>query len=96
MSEKFIKVKEDFICDKCGKHVEGDGYTNHCPKCLWSKHVDNNPGDRACKCHGLMKPSLENVKGDKYTLKHTCQTCGHTKGNKASENDNLDTIVSIS
>jgi rubrerythrin len=93
MSKKFIKVKEDFVCEKCGKHVEGDGYTNHCPECLWSKHVDNNPGDRACACQGLMKPSLDSVKGDKYTLKHTCETCGHTKLNKASEKDNFESII---
>ena len=95
MSKKFIKVKEDFVCEKCGKHVEGDGYTNHCPECLWSKHVDNNPGDRACACQGLMKPSLDSVKGDKYTLKHTCETCGHTKLNKASKKDDLNIIITI-
>jgi rubrerythrin len=96
MTKRFIKVTEDFVCEKCGKHVEGDGYTNHCPECLWSKHVDNNPGDRACGCQGLMLPSLESVKGDKYTLKHACQTCGHTKLNKASENDSKKAIIDLS
>lgn len=42
----FTKTVEDFICAHCGTHVRGNGYTNHCPECLWSKHVDNNPGDR--------------------------------------------------
>jgi len=52
----FQKKKEDFICEKCGFVNVGDGYTNHCQKCLWSKHVDINPGDRAEKCQGLMEP----------------------------------------
>lgn len=95
MSKTFIRVKEDFTCEKCGYHVAGDGYTNHCPNCLWSKHVDENPGDRASNCHGLMKPSLESVKGDKYILKHTCQTCGHTKNNIASKSDNILVLIEI-
>ena len=39
-----------------GKKVEPLGYTsrNHCPFCLWSLHVDENPGDRACECGGEM------------------------------------------
>ena len=33
----FTKKIEDFTCDHCGYNVKGKGYTNHCPKCLWSK-----------------------------------------------------------
>lgn len=95
MSKTFIKLKEDFVCEKCGKHVEGDGYTNHCPRCLWSKHVDNNPGDRANICHGLMSPRLESVKGDKYTLKHICEKCLYTKTNKAHAKDDIEVIITI-
>ena len=41
-------VNEDFICENCGKDVEKSSYTarDHCPYCLYSKHVDINPGDR--------------------------------------------------
>jgi hypothetical protein len=56
MSTVFKKTKEDFVCEHCGKPVVGNGYTNHCPECLWSKHVDVNPGDRAATCLGLMEP----------------------------------------
>ncbi|MST04461.1 MAG: RNHCP domain-containing protein [Candidatus Pacebacteria bacterium] len=52
----FIKVKEDFVCENCKTEVKGNGYTNHCPVCLYSKHVDVDPGDRLSKCGGLMKP----------------------------------------
>jgi len=29
-TKKFQRNKEDFICEKCGLEVEGNGYTNHC------------------------------------------------------------------
>ncbi len=50
-----------FKCLNCGKIVSdsrfmGTENRNHCPFCLWSKHVDIKPGDRAQLCHGLMKP----------------------------------------
>jgi hypothetical protein len=43
----FQRCKEDFRCGHCGHLERGDGYTNHCTACLWSAHVDIQPGDRA-------------------------------------------------
>ena len=64
MPKLFQKTVEDFICEHCGNKVAGDGYTNHCPNCLWSKHVDVNPGDRAAICGGMMKAvKVETEKG---------------------------------
>ena len=57
MSQKFKRKIEDFVCGHCKQKVKGNGYTNHCPKCLWSKHVDLTPGDRASGCKGMMAPS---------------------------------------
>lgn len=49
---------EVFTCKNCGRVVvpEGAGSThrNHCPNCLCSLHVDEEPGDRASACGGLM------------------------------------------
>ena len=56
-AKTFQRCPEDFECGNCGHEIEGNGYTNHCTACLWSKHVDVNPGDRAADCHGLMKAS---------------------------------------
>ncbi|GIW69886.1 MAG: hypothetical protein KatS3mg101_0633 [Patescibacteria group bacterium] len=56
MPKLFQKKKENFICKNCGYFVIGNGYTNHCPRCLYSEHVDINPGDRANTCEGLMEP----------------------------------------
>ena len=91
----FIKKQEDFVCDFCGTHVHGNGYTNHCPVCLCSKHVDINPGDRACDCCGLMIPTgFELKRGTEYII-HTCQKCGHTKANKVASNDSRDAVIAL-
>ena len=92
----FKKTIENFVCQKCGFSVEGDGYTNHCPQCLWSKHVDVFPGDRTEKCEGMMEPIRVEVKKGNYTIIHKCQKCGVEKPNKGVKNDNFDMLVQIS
>ena len=56
--KKFNMIDENFICEHCGKEVKKAEYTarDHCPYCLYSKHVDINPGDRENTCKGLLKP----------------------------------------
>ena len=56
--KKFNMIDEDFICENCGNKVKKLGYTarDHCPYCLYSKHLDINPGDRENTCKGLMRP----------------------------------------
>ena len=94
-AQNFIKVKEDFICEHCGAEVVGSGYTNHCPKCLWSKHVDINPGDRAEKCGGMMEPIEIEFKSGGFDIVHQCQRCGAVKKNKADENDDADALITL-
>lgn len=97
MSLKFIKKKEDFVCENCGAGVMGDGFTNHCPECLYSKHVDVFPGDRAAECGAIMKPVMvESARGRKageWDVVHKCVTCGHEKRNKLAKDDNFDILV---
>ena len=95
--KKFIKKVENFICENCGKNVIGNGYTNHCPFCLYSKHVDINPGDREEKCHGMLEPiglEISNKKG--YVIIFKCKKCGAIRKNKAAEDDNMDLIIKLS
>lgn len=92
---KFIRTKEDFICENCGQTIIGDGYTNHCPNCLYSKHVDINPGDRTCVCHGLMEPIAILQKNSEYILLHKCVKCGFERKNKFSENDCFDSLLEL-
>lgn len=94
-TKNFQRTIENFECEHCGSSVSGNGYTNHCPQCLWSKHVDINPGDRAATCGGLMKPTaLENENGE-YVITHTCEKCKYSKRNKISSTDNFDTVVKV-
>lgn len=92
----FQKKVEDFTCLECGTRVLGNGYTNHCPHCLASRHVDNNPGDRAATCGGMMKPKTVEQKGSGYVVTHECKTCGHIKRNKISEKDNFNKVIEVS
>ena len=48
-------------------------YTNHCSQCLWSKHVDVNPGDRASLCQGLMPAVLVDTKKGHYRFLQRCE-----------------------
>jgi hypothetical protein len=91
----FKRTVEDFDCEHCGAHNAGDGFTNHCRTCLWSKHVDKDPGDRLEACGGMMNPvSVEGIVG-KYDLVHYCETCGFERKNKVSERDNFDAVLKI-
>ena len=92
----FKRTIENFTCEKCGLEVEGNGYTNHCPECLWSKHVDIDPGDRAEICGGLMEPLRVEVKNQEYTIIHKCVLCGFEKPNKAVKEENFQMLVQIS
>jgi predicted RNA-binding Zn-ribbon protein involved in translation (DUF1610 family) len=92
----FIKKTENFTCGHCKKKVKGNGYTNHCPNCLWSKHVDKSPGDRAEKCLGMMKPVNLELKKGEYILTHECEKCGEKRRCKTSKFDNLEALTKLS
>ena len=91
----FKKTVEDFTCEHCGMFVKGGGYTNHCPECLWSKHVDIFPGDRAEACGGLMEPvALEGSSPD-YRIIHRCIRCKVERRNNVQMGDNSEAIVAL-
>ena len=95
MTRKFQRRIENFTCENCGAFVAGNGYTNHCPRCLWSKHVDVNPGDRAADCGGLMEPVGAEQKGGETVINHRCVVCKHIKRNRTVADDNFDLIVEL-
>lgn len=98
-NKKFTKIDEEFKCENCGNQVEKLGYTSrdHCPKCLHSKHVDINPGDRAETCHGDLVPvSVELNPKKGYVIIYKCKKCGKLKKNKAAEDDNMELIINLS
>jgi predicted RNA-binding Zn-ribbon protein involved in translation (DUF1610 family) len=93
--KKFSKNIEDFICENCGAKVRGNGFTNHCPNCFYSKHVDINPGDRNCKCSGLMFPVAVLQKNDTFYIQHKCEKCGFMRKNSISLDDNMDNLFKL-
>jgi hypothetical protein len=90
----FIPRQESFVCENCGFEVEMLKHgtcRNHCPKCLYSKHVDaDGPGDRASSCQGLMRSiaiDTDTKKG--FVIMHKCEKCGKEIRNKAAPDDEL-------
>ena len=95
MARRFQKKVESFLCDNCGCSVDGNGFTNHCPRCLWSKHVDVFPGDREAECSGMMEPVGVENRGSNTALVHRCVLCGHTTRNKLAADDNFEMVLEI-
>ena len=96
--KRFNMIDEEFICEHCSKHVSKLEYTarDHCPYCLYSKHVDINPGDRANTCKGLLKPiGIEKFK-DTYKIIYKCEKCKMEHKNIMAIDDNYDVILEIS
>ena len=94
----FTMRDEEFICEKCGKKVNKLNYTarDHCPYCLYSKHVDITPGDRLNECKGLLKPmGIEKFK-DSYKIIYKCVKCGELHKNIVANDDDMNLIINLS
>lgn len=90
--KRFIKINESFVCENCGFLVDPSSEgscRNHCPRCLYSKHLDVNPGDRLSDCNGLMRPIDIELKHGEYRILHKCLKCNFTRWNKASQEDDI-------
>jgi DNA-directed RNA polymerase subunit RPC12/RpoP len=101
-----------FKCEKCGEEVATEGSfgtanRNHCPKCLWSKHLDEKgSGDRAASCQGLMEPiglTFKKEGIDKYgkerqgeiMLIHKCVKCGKVSINRLAGDDEAERVMEV-
>lgn len=94
----FIEIDEPFICEVCGENVSTLGYTcrDHCPKCLCSKHVDKDPGDRLENCKGILRPiGLENNSKKGYSIIYKCEKCGAIRKNKMASDDDFELMLDI-
>ena len=94
----FSKNDNSFICEHCKKEVLPLKYTSrdHCPNCLFSKHVDIMPGDRNNNCMGLMKPIGIEKYRDTYKIIYKCTRCGMLHKNIMATDDNMDKIIELS
>jgi len=96
--KKFNMIDEKFICENCKRNVEKLQYSarDHCPFCLYSKHVDINPGDRSNKCKGLLEPvGIEKFKNT-YKIIYKCKKCNELHKNIIATDDNFDLIIELS
>ncbi len=91
----FKRTVEDFTCEHCGTAVTGDGYTNHCPKCLWSKHVDVEPGDRAAVCGGMMEPIALEGTTPNYRIVQCCLRCKVERRVTVAKDDDMHAVLAI-
>lgn len=83
---------DPFVCANCGLAVQPlvhGGQRNHCPRCLYSQHVDGPvPGDRAADCGGLMRPiAVERSSKKGWVITQKCARCGLIRRNKAATDD---------
>lgn len=96
--KKFNMIDESFTCENCGKHVNKLQYSarDHCPYCLYSKHVDINPGDRLNNCLGLLKPIDIEKYRNTYKLIYKCSKCNQIHKNIVATDDNMNIIIQLS
>lgn len=102
----------DFRCTVCRHTVSvqpalsGVHNRNHCPYCLWSRHVDlAQAGDRLSACKGGMRPIGLTLKREhkKYVsatsgelmLIHQCTECGKLSINRIAADDHTPTLMEV-
>lgn len=68
----------------------GTEHRNHCPNCLWSRHLDDGvPGDRRSDCAAAMEPIAICVRADgEWALVHRCGGCDSVRLNRIAGDDN--------
>jgi hypothetical protein len=101
----------DFRCAHCNTIVSsahllsGVNNRNHCPYCLWSRHMDlYTAGDRLSACKAPMQPlALTTKRGrNKYgsgrgelMLVHLCTGCGNVSLNRIAADDDAETLLEV-
>lgn len=91
---------DSFTCKNCGRLVvpggAGSDHRNHCPNCLYSVHVDIEPGDRESDCGSLMEPVGVWVRNKgEWAIIHRCKRCGALSSNRIAADDNPMKLMSI-
>jgi hypothetical protein len=90
-----------FRCRHCktivGPPISGGRHRNHCPICLYSRHVDaRSPGDRASNCRSMMTPvGVRARAGGEQELVHLCLGCGIERRNRVAADDNVVAVMRL-
>jgi hypothetical protein len=91
---------DTFRCLQCRRHVPlsafGTQHRNHCPSCLWSRHLDVTPGDRRASCGSRMEPIAVTIRpGGEWVLIHRCAGCGVLHENRIAGDDSVFALMAI-
>jgi hypothetical protein len=91
--------EEVFKCRHCRRFVcplpYGGHHRNHCPFCLYSRHVDDRkPGDRMSSCGASMEPTgyFQRPNGE-YVIVHHCMGCDIERFNRIGADDDFDLVL---
>jgi hypothetical protein len=104
--------EQGFTCRHCGLYVTcaptiaGVQNRNHCPYCLWSRHLDGlSAGDRLAGCRATMQPIGLTTKRsrNKYAsessgelmLIHRCTVCAKIVINRIAADDSAAAIMAL-
>src|SRR5687768_8345312 len=80
-----------------GPPLSGGHHRNHCPYCLYSRHVDGKtPGDRSSECGSSMAPvaTFTRASGE-HVLVHRCLGCGVERHNRIAADDDFDLVLTL-
>jgi hypothetical protein len=106
------QMSAGFQCAHCRNTVFTDSLLsgvlnrNHCPYCLWSRHLDlHTSGDRLAACKATMQPvglSLKKVHkryaqggAGELMLVHQCIECGAVSVNRIAADDDSQKIIEV-
>lgn len=93
--------RQEFRCRHCRSFVgvlpSGGRHRNHCPVCLYSRHVDaRRPGDRAADCGGSMAPvGVYERRDGEQVLVHRCWECGIERSNRIAADDDPSLVMRL-
>jgi DNA-directed RNA polymerase subunit RPC12/RpoP len=112
MNTKQEEKNNGFVCINCQKWVlissqRNTLNRNHCPHCLWSKHVDEKvAGDRMASCNTGMRPiglTTKTARIDKWgqeikgeiMIIHECNRCGKISLNRILAEDESSEVIKV-
>lgn len=105
-------LEQSFTCVRChlpitcAPSVAGVHNRNHCPRCLWSRHMDwRAPGDRLSNCRAPMEPIGLTTKRSRnryarerdgeLMLVHRCAGCGKLSLNRIAADDSAEDLLAL-
>jgi hypothetical protein len=111
-TSRVIYDRHNFKCVQCGifvtagRELSGVNNRNHCPICLWSRHMDDlTPGDRRSDCLSRMQPVGLTIKQTpkrycqdnqgELMLIHICTGCGKVSINRIAADDDAQTVSQV-